>query len=380
VLWADFNTNWYQFTSESQMVMTASLPPSYQDTIDLTRINEPLRLYPNNLDCGYVTDVPDFIQRCVYGDYENQSRGWEPRSECQGWIYGSVSRNKTSDLPSIDYHHVPVGFDETGNNSNVKHQILYYMMKVWEKFFYYEKTGEYVRTNVIGDNAHSSASVYLYKYIMVDEKFMNENVHFYNEITTSIVPEDPSYNIVNISGDNYYIHKSNTFKNTPDQIFSNVSSSFTVGNPFINPFSFDVVLTPATRYYELVSGYPRNHFNNKSQQFSKTKYAQFVNDSYNTIYVKGRNTIDGTINEGGIDDGTYPVQSFNVSNVSIKNSSNVIQSVVSADAGAVVQTTTNTPISAIQQTGSILRSDKRLYYSSVSGVSNPTTIRTGSMR
>ena len=368
LLWADFNTNWYLFTSASQAVITSSLPPSYQDTIDLTYINEPIRQYPNNLNRGYVMDEMDFIQRCVYGDYENQIRGWEPRIECRNWIYGSVSRDKTHDLPSIDYHHVPVGIDETGNSSAVKHQNLYYMLKVWEQYFYYAKTGEYVRTNNISENKHDSASVYLYKYVMVDERFMNQNVHFFNEITTSIVPEDPSFSVINISGSNYYVHKSNTFKNTPDQTFSNVSSSFVSGNPFINPFSFDVVLAPDTKYFELINGYPRNHFNHKSKQFSNTKYAQFINDSYNTIYVKGRNTIDGTINEDGIDDGTYPVQSFNVSNVSIKNSSNVIQSVVSTDAGAVAPPGTNSPISAVQSTGSVLRTDRRLYYSAVSGI------------
>jgi hypothetical protein len=336
VLWANFNTDWTQFTSASQAVITASLPPSYQDTIDLTRINEPLRIYPTNLLGGYFTDEMDFIQRSVYADYENQSRGWEPEANCRAWIYGSVSRNKTSDLATIDYHHVPVGQDETGNFSTVKHQILYYMMKVWEQFSYYAKTGEYVRSNNPGENSYNSASTYLYKYIIVDERFMNENVHFYNNITTSIVPEDPSYLVNTVGGNNYYVHKANTFKRTPDQTFSHVSASFTSGNPFINATSFDIVLRPTTRFFELVTAYPRNHYTHKATQLSKTRYPKFVTENSSSIYVKGKQTIDTTINESGIDDGTFPVQSFNVSNVNVKNSANVLQYVPSAKAGLVL--------------------------------------------
>jgi hypothetical protein len=171
---------------------------------------------------------------------------------------------------------------------------------------------------------------------MVDERFMNEKVHFSNNITTSIVPADPAYNVVTIGADNYYTHKSNTFKLTPDQTFSNVSSSFTTGNPFINPISFDIVLRPVTQYFELVNGYSRNHYTHKSKQFTKIKQPKYLGATVNVIYVKGRQTVDTTINENGIDDGTFPVQSFNVSNVNVRNAGNILQYVASGQAGAVI--------------------------------------------
>jgi hypothetical protein len=350
-LWVNFNVDWGSMTSQSQAIMTSSLPPSYTDTIDLTYVNEPIKIRSNNFNCGYVTDFMDKIQHGVYGDYENLVRGWEPEANCRGWIGGSVSRQEPGDLASIDTHHIPVGVDET-NNTAVTHQILYYILKSWDKFEYYAKTGEYVRSNNPVDDSYSSASLYLYKYIIVDERFMNQYVHFYNEYPTdiAITTTDPTGapsilykdvdgfvgNMQTIGLTDYYVHKANTFKNTPDQSFSHVLA---VANsplwPPANPH-FNLVLRPTTQYFELVKGFPRNHFTHKAKQFSKSKHAQYITHLYNIIYVKGRQTIDTTINLGGISDGTFPVESFNVSNVNVKNSSNVIQYIPSNKAGSVI--------------------------------------------
>ena len=335
VLWSNFNTDWSRFTSQSQNTIIPSLPPSYDNLIDLTRINEPLRIKSNNINLGYVTDEMDVIQRGSYGDYENCGRGWEPNLQCQNWIYGSVSGQKTSDLPQIGTHHIPVGFDETGIAAGTSHQILYYMLKVWNKYSYYAKTGEYMRTDNPNDDKYTSASVFLYNYIMVDERFMNRHVHFFNEITTSAVPINPSYNVTTIGGTNYYTHASNTFKNTPDQTVSNTTHVFTTLLPTSFPTQFDIVLTDDTTYFELVKGYPRNHASHKIIQFSKLKQPKFITLDTNVIYVKGRNTINDTVNENGNDDGTFPVQSFSVNNVSVVNSSNVVMSVPSTNAGLV---------------------------------------------
>ena len=51
--------------------------------------------------------------------------------------------------------------------------------------------------------------------------------------------------------------------------------------------------------------------------------------------MKGRQTINSTINVNGINDGTYPVQSFGTSNVNVVNNSNVIQNVPSSTAGTI---------------------------------------------
>jgi hypothetical protein len=351
ILWANFNTDWGSMTSQSQGIMTSSLPPSYTDTIDLTYVNEPIKIRSNNFNCGYVTDFMDKIQHGVYGDYENLVRGWEPEANCRGWIGGSVSRQEPNDLASIDAHHIPVGVDETNNTAGT-HQILYYILKSWDKFDYFAKTGEYVRSNNPVDDLYGSASVYFYKYIIVDERFMNQYVHFYNGYPTDTVitstdptgapsilyKADDGYvgNMQTIGLTDYYIHKANTFKNTPDQSFSHVLA--VANNPLWPPSNphFNIVLRPTTQYFELVRGFPRNHFAHKAKQFSKSKHAQYITHLFNVIYVKGRQTIDTTINTEGISDGTFPVESFNVSNVNVKNSSNVIQYIPSNKAGTVI--------------------------------------------
>jgi hypothetical protein len=346
-LWANFNDNWAGMTSQSQALMTSSLPPSYTDTVDVTYINEPIKIRSKNLSCGYVTDMMDKIQHTTYGDYEGLTRGWEDEVNCQNWIWGSVSRQGQGDLPLIAEHHVPNGIDETGTASGSKHQILYYMLKSWEKFDYFAKSGEYVRSNNPVADTYDSSSVYLYKYIMVDEQFMNEHVHFYNNITTSVVPADPSYAYTTIGGTRYYQHRANTFKNTPDQIFSNVSASLVdayylpdgvTPSPFFDPLLFNVTRFPLSQYFELTRGVPRNHYTHKFQQLSSAKHPKYIGEDDNVIYVKSRQTIDTTINVGGIDDGTFPVESFNVSNVNVKNQGNVIQNVPSSQAGAVIPT------------------------------------------
>ena len=354
VLWANFNTDWGSMTSQSQMVMSGTLPPSYTQVIDLSYLGEPNRVKCSNFSLGYVTNCMDYLQNSMYGDYEGMSRGWEPQANCRNWIYGSTSREKNDDMPSISDHHSPIGVDETGNSGST-HQILYYLMKVWEKHDYFAKTGEYVRSSNPEDNAYASASTYFYKYIVVDERFMNENVHFYNNVTTSkvitsadlptgapsIAAFDPvlgySSTVTSIGGVDYYQHKANTFKGTPDQSFSHVLATSSASPPWpaSNPY-FWLTLKPTTQYFELARGYPRNHYTHKPGQFSKNKFARYINSIYNIIYVKGRQAIDTTVNIFGIDDGTFPVEIFNVSNVNIKNSTNVIQYIPSNKAGTVI--------------------------------------------
>jgi hypothetical protein len=65
------------------------------------------------------------------------------------------------------------------------------------------------------------------------------------------------------------------------------------------------------------------------QQFSKYAVATYASG----LFVKGKQTTDFTVNSSGIKDGSYPVQSSNVSNVNVINGSNVIQNVPSSNAG-----------------------------------------------
>jgi hypothetical protein len=313
-LWLNFNDDFSGMTSESQVTIKNTLPPNYTETIDLTDINLPTRMYPSNLDNGiggYITDFMDKIQHGYYPDFEELPRLWEATGSTNG-IYGSISQLTPDDLFVIgpDQNRVIRPEYYTGTNTG-SHQILYYMLKVWDEYHYYAKTGEYVRTENPADNTQSSASVYLYNYIVVDESFMRRNVYWYDLLTLPTpFDADPSYTYS--SG---YKHRVNTFINTPDQRVSNVKATNIVG--FVN---FTQSLKPQKSYFEMARGYPRNHYTHKMTQFSKDQHA-----TVDVIYVKGKNTTKTTINEQGITDGTFPVQSSNTSNVNVITAGNVLQ-------------------------------------------------------
>lgn len=328
LLWANFNTDYTQFDPVASQKFKDSLPPSYQQTIDLTRINEPIRIRSTNLHMGYVTDFQDFVQFNTFGDYEGVVRGWEQNPGSNRSIDGSVSRQKPGDLPKIGPHHINSEFDLEAVNTG-SHQILYYMLKIWDIKSYYVKTGEYSRTNNPNDDHYSSASVSLYKYVMVDESFMRRMTYFYEN--SSAGANDPTYNFFNGA----YTHSVNTFRNTPDQIVSNVYVVPSTINP-INPADFQIAVNNNLQYFELSIGYPRNHYTHKMEKFSKTRYPRFVNQLTSSLYTKGKQTIDTTIGLDGIDNGTFPVESFNVSNVNVVNTSNIIQSIASPGAGTVI--------------------------------------------
>jgi hypothetical protein len=128
-----------------------------------------------------------------------------------------------------------------------------------------------------------------------------------------------------------YLHKANTFLETPDQTVNNIHAS-NLSN-FWDPYSFtsSLYVSPTSQYFELITGYPRNHYIHKLQQFSKTKY-RTANQG---IFIKGRQTVSTTVNPTGINDGTHPIQSANTSNVNVVNMPSIIQNVPSHRPGRV---------------------------------------------
>ena len=341
LLWANFNTDWSLINSGTlnhtvlQQSMANSMPPNYNTTFDLTYITNPVRIMPNNLESGYITDCMDKVQHSFYPDFELLQRNWETYTEP---IKGAVTSQDEGGRFLIGPDHgvdYSDRFYSGSNNSN--HQILYYMIKVWDKYYYYSKTGEYFHTTNPLDNTYNSASVYLYKYIIVDERYMRNLIYFtdllslpmYNSSSYSYTFDGPfAYNPSDPS--NTWLHKVNTFLNTPNSRFSNINS-IANGNTSFDPVSFDLSMSVTVPYFEIISGYPRNHYSHKLQQFSKKKYGTYDQ----TIFVKGKQTTDSTINASGINDGTYPVQSFNTSNMNVVNASNVIQNVPSINSGQI---------------------------------------------
>ena len=344
LLWADFNIDWNVFNSgtmnQSTLVqnMLNSYPPSYQEVIDLSYITCPTRDWPDNLIGLYISDYMDKVQHDFYPNFEELPRLWETYTTP---IYGSVTsqdgpNNLIDNLVVGPNHSVfdPITYYPGSNTGN--HQIIYYMLKVWDKYYYYDKSGNYIRSTNPLENHYDSASVYLYKYIIVDERYMRTLIYFTDLVSVPFSgpqfgPNDISYTY---SGGNY-LHKANTFINTPDQKLNNVKAVPNFTTP-INKTVFDLTMASGSQCFEVVSGYPRNHYTHKLQQFSKNKYG----DYNKKIFVKGRQTSDSTVNLSGINDGSPPYQWYNTSNLNVVNTTNVIQTVPAASAGQVVPTTT----------------------------------------
>jgi hypothetical protein len=328
-LWANFRLDWMtQASSSANSLDLNSLPPSYTHVFDLTYINDPVRIYSNNFFDGYITDAMDDIQFSAYADYEKLIHEWDryfSNGSTDTKVYGSVSRQLPTDLCVIGPHHETAEpqYDESINRND--HQILYYIIKVWEKFDIYKKTGNYVRSDNPSANTYASASTYLYKYVIIDERYMRTLAYIYDG-TLSTTDPSTEYAVP------WYTHYGNTFRGTPNQTVSNIVA--TNINLSVYPPKFDLVMVNSPVYFEISHGYPRNHYIHKSQLFTKDKHPIYVSPTVNVIYIKGRQTIKTTINERGIDDGTYPVQSFNTSNINVMNTSNVIASVPSLLAGA----------------------------------------------
>jgi hypothetical protein len=342
VLWANFNTDFSLVDSGSSILqrsMSNSMPPNYNTTLELAYLTNPIRMRPSNLEGGYITDYMDGVQHDFYPDFQSLPRNWETSStgplpsSYTVPIYGSVTSQDGCNADGrfvigpdhgVDY---AKNFFSGSNRGN--HPILYYMMKVWDKYYYYAKEGAYYHTTNPPDDKYESASVYLYKYVIFDERYMRNLVYFTDLVSSGVYDSaSMAYNFDGIL--NTYLHRANTFLRTPDQTVSNINASANSYTPVV-PTLFDLNLSPVAQYFELVTGYPRNHYTHKLQQFSKTKYGTYTHE----IFVKGKNTTSTTVNINGINDGTYPVTQFNTSNMNVVNSSNVIQNIPSVNSGQI---------------------------------------------
>jgi len=345
LLWANFNTdfssvNTGQNSSSLQLSMLNSLPPNYQNTIDIKYIGNPVRNWPANFNDGYYNDCMDNIQRGFYPDFELLPRLWETSStgplplNYTKPIIGSVTYNNDVNSDGrlvigpdhgVNY---PTKFFSGSNRGN--HQTIYYMMKLWNKYHYYSKAGNYCHSENPLDNTQSSASVYLYKYVIIDEHYMRNLVYFTDLVYLPIY-DSSSLSYTYDGVDNSFLHKVNTFLNTPDQTVSNISTSYSNPIPIPGLTPINLNFLDDGQYFELVKSYPKNHYTHKSQQFSKSKFG-----TYNMgIFTKGKNTMSTTVNSDGINDGTSPVTQLNTSNIKIINTSPVIQNIPSPTSGQV---------------------------------------------
>jgi hypothetical protein len=206
----------------------------------------------------------------------------------------------------------------TGSRSN-------YWLKRWKKYTIYAKSGSWNRTDNPTCNLYSTSSVYLYDYVIVSDNFYSSLVY-----TASIVDNTPS-NRADEVFPNQWQHQAYTFRNSPNakknnyQLTLNVASSSFFGRPVYGP---PIIHTAMEEYFEIAGSYPTNHFTHKRPIFSLYNLTTYGKDSYgNTTsgsYRRCQQTIATTIGSNGLEDGSPPFQTTQVSVLNLVQSNNVI--------------------------------------------------------
>lgn len=212
--------------------------------------------------------------------------------------------------------------------------------------------GYYNEPSPLSTNWYQTCSIYLYDYVVVSDTFFYENVY-----TASVINTDPNYEGTEgvnpiTNPDNPYVpvnqwrHRDNTFKNTMNATTNNWVFRFNpeatalvghtvygdvpayyVGTSEYNQSMRTPIYKDDGTYFEIVKGYPRNHFTHKRHFFSLYSMRTFgmVNRTVTSgSYVRNRQTTASTIGQDGLEDGTPPVQSIQVGNLKLVQTDNVI--------------------------------------------------------
>ena len=237
-----------------------------------------------------------------------------------------------------------VFFDMTRDEHPITGSAVF-MLKRWTKHTMYAKSGSYNRTDNPRENLYATNSIYLYDHVLVSDTFFYENV--YTASTYDSTPAADSYYSYSSPDDptiwaseNRWYHYENTFRNSPNAITNNyvftldpnrsvvnsISTPLGVGHPY---YSLPVVYRDDGVYFEIVRGYPRNHYTHKRGLFSL--YSLTTHGIVNGAIVLGKylrnsQTVSSTIGEDGLEDGTPPVQSVQVGNLNLVQTDNVINS------------------------------------------------------
>ncbi len=325
---SSLNTSMHRYVGESgsMPIINVTFVPSQSIYIDMTDLANPNRDYPVNYGGNCISDLSDGFELGHFA-----SGVPSEMEDFEGNPFGEIYFDMTRDLHRL-----------YGKSK--------FMLKRWRKFDVFTKTGSFVRLDNPRANTYSSTSVYLYDYVVVNDTWFFQNV-----VTSSYVSSVPSSD-ADWAGNNMWNHYINTWTNSPNAITNNYiwrpnqpASDFAVHqvygsfpgyypDPVPSPFDtlttaqyLQLMATPIYRddgtYFEIIRGYPRNHFSHKKNIFSLERFVSYgIEDGTSTsqIYQKGRNIAATTIGLNGISDGTDPVQTTQVSNVDLIKSDNVI--------------------------------------------------------
>lgn len=200
-----------------------------------------------------------------------------------------------------------------------------FMLKRWKKYSIYSKSGSYVRTDNPRDNLYKSCSIYLYDYIVVSKDYFSSLVY-----TASVIDSTPSVNSDWVNSSQGWQHYIGTFRNTPNAKTNNYLLTYdpvaTIGegHPI---YSQPYVYTDNGEYLEIIKGYPRNHLSHKREIFSLFSVRSLVKrngQAVQEMYKRNNQTNKTTIGNDGLEDGSDPIQTTQVGNVTLYRTDNVI--------------------------------------------------------
>lgn len=202
-----------------------------------------------------------------------------------------------------------------------------FILKRWRKYVVYSKSGSYTRES-INANLYQTNSVYLYDYVAVNDTFFYNNVY-----TASTIDSTPSRDSDWVSGDlvsSFWRHYPGTFKNSPNSTRNNFQMTYdpVLSTVYNHPYyGAPYVFTDNGEYFEIETGYPRNHFTHKRNLFGlfRVETTGKVNGlTVSGSYRRNSQTINTTIGADGLEDGSSPVQQTVVGNLNLVKTDNVI--------------------------------------------------------
>lgn len=303
VMTMNFSLGYSEFNVDTSSISgfnTSSLPNNLGMDVDISYINLPSLSYPvNYLTNGtYITDVPDQFQMGHFGS-----------------LIGVI------DLRQGDLTNGRMLYDMTRNFTPTGSTTVY-LLKRWKKYDIYGKSGSWNRTDIPNENLYSSSSIYLYDYVVVSEDFFNSIAYTASFVDST--PGDPGSEFSPTQ--NLWTHRPNTFKNSPNATTNNylLTRYF---NGVRDIYGAPTILTDRGEYFEIVGGYPRNHFTHKRDLFSLyqlTTYGKHNGAVTSGSYRRNQQTIDTTVGIDGLEDGSSPIQITEVGNLNLIQSDNVI--------------------------------------------------------
>lgn len=242
-----------------------------------------------------------------------------------------------------------------------------YMLKRWTKYTIYALSGSYkhpesLSWHSVSDphyNMYCTNSIYLYDYVLVSDKWFLASV--YTSSAVDGTPANSASYFATINGTASFMHNPNTWLNSPNAIYNNyllrynpyASSRQIEGfpvygyDPKYNPSQGSIssingvqyspsqyailmktpIFTDDGTYFEIVTGYPRNHYTHKRSYLSPERFMSYGlagNTVTSASYRRGMQTFMTTIGSNGLNDGTSPIQATTVTNIDIIQSNNVI--------------------------------------------------------